>query len=95
MANYGAQNDTNGAHAEAPKIDQLEHKEDWAEAKARMTAWWAGDNVGRCGLAVTAPRDHGPDVPPPPGRSGLTSTPARHFGPAGSGPARPAPGPLR
>ena len=31
-----------------------------------MAAWWAGDNVGRCGLAVTAPRDDRPDEPPPP-----------------------------
>jgi len=44
----------------------LEYKDDWEQAKRRMRAWWAHDNVGRCGLSVTAPRDGAADVPPPP-----------------------------
>jgi len=31
-----------------------------------MTAWWAGESIGRCGMAVTAPRADAPDVPLPP-----------------------------
>ena len=45
---------------------QLLYKEDWEETKERMLAWWAHENFGRCGLAVTAPRKNAPDLPPPP-----------------------------
>mgnify|MGYP001366396286 CR=1 FL=1 len=44
----------------------LLHKEDWEAMQARMRAWWARENFGRCGLAVTAPREGAPDRPPPP-----------------------------
>ena len=45
---------------------QLLYKEDWEETKQRMLAWWAHENVGRCGLSVTAPRNDAPDLPAPP-----------------------------
>ncbi|HUU20960.1 MAG TPA: hypothetical protein VM389_00360, partial [Phycisphaerae bacterium] len=44
----------------------LLYKEDWAETKQRMIAWWAGENFGRCGLAVTAPRKGRAPAPTPP-----------------------------
>lgn len=44
---------------------RLRHKEDWDQAKRRFEAWWAHDAIGRCGLAVTAPRSDAPDEPPP------------------------------
>jgi len=43
----------------------LLYKPDWEEAKQRYLAWWAGEAIGRCGLAVTAPKDGAPDEPPP------------------------------
>jgi hypothetical protein len=44
----------------------LIYKEDWDETKERYNAWWAGENFGRCGMWVTAPRDEVPDEPVPP-----------------------------
>ena len=44
----------------------LRYKEDWEETKERFLAWWNHEYFGRCGLAVTAPLDHPPDLPPPP-----------------------------
>lgn len=47
---------------------QLEYKPDWEETKERYRAWWAGEYIGRCALAVTAPKSnvlHG-DPPAPP-----------------------------
>lgn len=43
----------------------LLYKEDWDEAKDRMRAFWAGEYLGRCGLAVYAPREGAPDLPAP------------------------------
>ncbi|MBI3948566.1 MAG: hypothetical protein HY321_21820 [Armatimonadetes bacterium] len=43
----------------------LEFKPDWEETKERWRAWWAREYIGRCALAVTAPRADAPDVPPP------------------------------
>lgn len=43
----------------------LLYKPDWEETKERFKAWWAGDAIGRCGLAVTAPRKDAKDEPPP------------------------------
>jgi len=43
----------------------LLYKDDWEEAKDRFRAWWAGEAIGRCALAVTAPRKDAPDVPEP------------------------------
>ena len=43
----------------------LEYKPDWERAKENLRAWWAGEDVGRCALAVTAPRSKAPDEPPP------------------------------
>ncbi len=43
----------------------LFYKEDWEETKERFKAWWAHEAFGRCALAVTAPREDAPDVPPP------------------------------
>lgn len=34
----------------------LLYKDDWEEAKERYEAWWAGENAGRCGMWVNAPR---------------------------------------
>lgn len=41
----------------------LLYKEDWDDAKARYNAWWAHEVVGRCAMAVRAPRKG--YVPPP------------------------------
>lgn len=43
-------------------------KPDWEETKQRFLAWWAGESLGRCALAVTAPRDNPPPIarPEPP-----------------------------
>jgi len=46
----------------------LIYKEDWEETKQRYQAWWNGENFGRCGLWVTAPRNEPLDGPPPPQR---------------------------
>jgi hypothetical protein len=43
----------------------LLYKDDWEEAKDRMRAFWAGEYMGRCGLAVCARRTHAPDIPEP------------------------------
>jgi hypothetical protein len=45
----------------------LEYKPDWEETKERFQLWWDHGYYGRCGLAVYAPRNDAPDVPPPPG----------------------------
>jgi len=45
-------------------VDLL-YKQDWEQTKQRMRAWWAGENFGRCGLAVTAPRDGAASEPAP------------------------------
>ena len=44
----------------------LAFKDDWEETKERMLLWWDHEYFGRCGLAVTAPRENPPDIPPPP-----------------------------
>ncbi|MCX7805628.1 MAG: hypothetical protein N3A38_10620 [Planctomycetota bacterium] len=38
----------------------LLYKDDWEEAKTRYRAWWAGECIGRCAMAVTAIRDGAP-----------------------------------
>jgi len=43
----------------------LLYKPDWEETKERYLAWWAGEALGRCALAVYAPRADAPDDPPP------------------------------
>jgi len=43
----------------------LLYKPDWDEARERFRAWWAGEALGRCAMAVTAPRDGLPDENPP------------------------------
>jgi hypothetical protein len=43
----------------------LVYKPDWEQAQQNMRAWWAGEDFGRCALAVTAPRVEAPDEPPP------------------------------
>lgn len=44
---------------------QPEYKDDWEEMQERYHAWWAGEQMDRCAIAVTAPRDRLPDLPPP------------------------------
>ena len=44
----------------------LLYKPDWEETKQRYLAWWKHEDLGRCALAVTAPLDNPPDIPPPP-----------------------------
>ena len=44
----------------------LLYKPDWEATRERYMAWWAGDAIGRCALAVTAPLDDPPDVSAPP-----------------------------
>jgi len=47
----------------------LVYKPDWEETKQRYSAWWRGEKLDRCLLAVCAPRDEAPpdeypDTPP-------------------------------
>ena len=44
----------------------LLHKPDWDETKQRYLAWWRHEYFGHCALAVTAPLDDAPVLPPPP-----------------------------
>jgi hypothetical protein len=46
----------------------LLYKPDWEETQHRYLAWWSGEAIGRCALAVTAPRANGPAIvlPEPP-----------------------------
>jgi hypothetical protein len=44
----------------------LLHKEDWEEYKQRILAWWRHESIGRCALAVSAPRKNPPAIEPPP-----------------------------
>ena len=44
----------------------LTHKDDWEDAKRRLLLWWNHEYFGRCGLAVTAPRQDAPDAASPP-----------------------------
>ena len=43
----------------------LLYKPDWEETRERFRAWWAGEALGRCAIAVTAPKAGVPDEPPP------------------------------
>lgn len=43
----------------------LLYKEDWDAARERFIAWWAGAALGRCALAVTAPRKASPAMREP------------------------------
>ena len=43
----------------------LPYKPDWEATKERFRAWWAGEAIGRCAMAVTAPRADAADPPPP------------------------------
>ena len=43
----------------------LFYKPDWDEAKEHYLAWWAGEALERCALAVTAPRADIPATAPP------------------------------
>jgi hypothetical protein len=47
--------------------DSLLFKEDWADARPRLEAWWHGDVIDRVALAITAPRETPVDgFPAPP-----------------------------
>ena len=41
------------------------YKPDWDQAKQRLEAWWQGEAVDRCALAVWAPRDDSARFTPP------------------------------
>jgi len=43
----------------------LLYKEDWDAAKEHFKAWWAGEVIKRCAIAVTAPREKPPPAPKP------------------------------
>jgi 5-methyltetrahydrofolate--homocysteine methyltransferase len=43
----------------------LLYKPDWEQAKERMLAWWEGEIVGRCAMAVTAKKSVENDYAPP------------------------------
>jgi hypothetical protein len=43
----------------------LLYKPDWEETRQHFLAWWAGEDFGRCALAVTAPRDGTSSIPRP------------------------------
>lgn len=44
----------------------LLYKPDWEETQERYRTWWQHGYYGRCGLAVTAPKEEPPDAAPPP-----------------------------
>jgi hypothetical protein len=44
----------------------MKYKEDWPSAKQRFLAFWQGELIDRCCVAVQAPRDGGVYVPPEP-----------------------------
>jgi len=44
---------------------ELQYVPDWENIKERIAAWWAHEDFGRCGLAVTAPKTGAPDEAPP------------------------------
>jgi 5-methyltetrahydrofolate--homocysteine methyltransferase len=54
------------AQAQGERLVSLFYKPDWEETKQRYLAWWAGEALGRCAMAVYAPLSNPPDVPPPP-----------------------------
>lgn len=54
---------------------KLLYKPDWEETKQRFLLWWRHEYFGRCALAVTAPKDHPPVVPPEP----LAKTPQQKW----------------
>ena len=43
----------------------IEFKPDWDEAEERYKLWWAHEDIGRCAIAVTAPKDGAPEGPGP------------------------------
>jgi len=43
----------------------LLYKEDWEQTKQRYLAWWEGQALGRCALAVSAPKDNPPAAAKP------------------------------
>jgi hypothetical protein len=43
----------------------LLYKSDWEQAKIRLSAWWQGEAVDRCALAVWSRRDDGRHILPP------------------------------
>ena len=46
---------------------EMLYKPDWAETAARFEAWWAGEALDRCAMAVTAPLAQPPaEAPEPP-----------------------------
>lgn len=47
-------------------MSRLLYKPDWDEARERYRRWWAGEYIGRCALAVTAPLADPPRRPQPP-----------------------------
>lgn len=52
----------------------LRYRPDWAEARARLTAWWHGEDIGRPLVQVSVPRETPweaiPALPEPPGWTG-------------------------
>lgn len=44
----------------------LLYKEDWDQAMLRYKAWWQQETIGRCAMAVYAPRKNPPPVSNPP-----------------------------
>ncbi|MCX7804842.1 MAG: hypothetical protein N3A38_06590 [Planctomycetota bacterium] len=50
----------------APRPQPLIYRPDWPEVARRYEAWWRGEDIGRCGLWVTAPKDGVPEEPQPP-----------------------------
>lgn len=38
----------------------LKYRPDWEQTQARVQAWWAGEDFGRCELVVAAPRADAP-----------------------------------
>lgn len=52
-------------------MSKLLYKDDFDEARDRLTAWWNGEDIGRPAMQITAPREppweEAPEMPPPPG----------------------------
>ena len=63
-------------------MSTLKYKEDFDDARDRLTRWWGGEDIGRPAMQLTAPRSEPaediPAMPKPDGWSGRYST--RDFG---------------
>ncbi|MHB9022919.1 MAG: hypothetical protein ACYC7E_01905 [Armatimonadota bacterium] len=46
-------------------MGSLLYRPDWEEARARMAAWWQGEDIGRAAMQISVPREQPVEVIPP------------------------------